>query len=774
MPAALGRLQEQPTDRAALRVVRRAEASVLAEAGEGRLAASEALLEVYSGLVASLEDGAGRVSELRRRVGERLLAVGDGRHEEGDLVEARRAWALAARLDPEGDALQRLRAQLLPPPGEQEPGTSWTSPLDGAELAWVPPAQFRLGCTVGDRDCWADETSPGWVSLDGFWMERTEVTHRRYRRCVLDGACSPPVQLPKALEPTEPVTGVTWRQAKELVAWLNRSLPSEVQWERAARGTDFGERFPWGASKARPGGNVWQTGPTDPFPELAPVGSFPATPLGLYDLGGNAWEWCEDRYRRSLEEVPRDGSAWRGEGWGRVLRGGSWRRGVELARVSARTWHDEGYAADDVGFRSVMAPAEEIDDRAVIELAGRHYPVPSPPGGELATADLDTADRRYLERRTVTWLMVEGRLAEALPRAARLLERDPSDPVARDLLDQVGEEVVTAAERGRIEEASELFAAVEGTLGPRHRDRVEQLEGRLVRSLQLSVQVMVRARNLEAAAEGLRLALELSPRDSALRRLVERVAQRPGAVRVWPGDGREMVWIPGGRYEMGASLGDGDAFNDEHPRHPVTVDGFWLDRREVTNADYRRCVDAGACTVPHRTQVFDDPNLQDHPVMWVDWFQARSYARWAGKRLPTEAEWEWAARGGSEDAYPWGPDWRPSLANALGTEEDDRWGGSAPVGSFPSTSPGLFDIVGNAAEWVEDLYHSDYMGAPSHRGPWNQLTGPFSPRRRVIRGGSYADPPQRQRVSYRHELRPDDHYRAIGFRCAASPASRLR
>ena len=228
-----------------------------------------------------------------------------------------------------------------------------------------------------------------------------------------------------------------------------------------------------------------------------------------------------------------------------------------------------------------------------------------------------------------------------------------------------------------------------------------------------------------------------------------------------------MVWIPDGTFRFGASEGDGQADLDEFPAANFLVHGFWIDRTEVTNADYRRCVEEGACTAPDRTDAYDDPNRAAYPVLWVDWLQARQYARWAGKRLPTEVEWEYAARAGGAERFPWGERWDPALANGIGIDGPDHWAGEAPVGRFPPTAWGAFDLIGNAAEWVEDVYHSGYNGAPRDGRPWEQETGAISERERVVRGGSYAEPGSQQRVSNRTARDPEVANRSTGFRCAS-------
>jgi formylglycine-generating enzyme required for sulfatase activity len=232
-----------------------------------------------------------------------------------------------------------------------------------------------------------------------------------------------------------------------------------------------------------------------------------------------------------------------------------------------------------------------------------------------------------------------------------------------------------------------------------------------------------------------------------------------------------MVWIEPMTYRFGASPDDTAAQIDEVPPVSVTVGGFWVDRTEVTNDEYRSCVEAGACTPPRRTEYYDDPRFGSTPVVHVDWFQARAYAVWAGKRLLSETEWEAAARSGAETAFPWGASWVLGSANAMGVYREDVWSGPAPVASFEPNRWGIYDLVGNASEWVEDVYRDNLEGVPLDGRPRYQETGPAGERRRVVRNAGHDDPPPKHRVSRRRGRRPDVVNRSIGFRCAADEKS---
>jgi len=769
LPDAVATLQRNPGDPAAEEVVAAAEASVLAEASAGHLAAAATLMDAYEALVQRLDDGEDRMSRLRSRLGQALVEYGDAQLT-ADANAAGAAWAMAAHHERTDAVMARLGRQLLPPSGA-EPGAVWTAPLDGAELVFVPDAQFVAGCVWGDNDCRDGEKGPE-VRVPGFWVDRVEVTNRQYRRCVDTGSCSPPADSAALTDPAraaEPVVGVSWHQAAAFASWAERRLPSEAEWQRAARDDSVDGRFPWGRSRGPATANVYETSPTDPFAGLALVASFPATGWGVFDVGGNVWEWCADRYHRDLAAMPRDGRPWLAGGWGRALRGGSWRRTVDLARIASRCWQDEDYAADDVGFRCVADPPERVTAEQLVQLALRAFPLRGAPGMELAEASLSGPDRRYLERRAVTWLVVEGRVSEALPRVVAMLRQDPGDRVLADLLDQLENELHAEVNRGDV---LTVRAAITGYRSAAAGDR--RLSGRLATYEQgLLEEMQAAARSLAGRGEfhlagsTFDLMRTLGPDSPAFRELARLAEPPPGMRRISGRDGKLMVWVPSGTYRMGASPDDGAAAYDEHPAHSVSVSGCWLDATEVTNAEYRRCVEDDACTPPQRAAAFEDPELADHPVLWVTWFQASSYARWAGKRLPTEAEWERAARGGTTTRHPWGDLWQPGLANAIESVGDDRFVDSAPVGSFPANAWGLHDMLGNASEWVADHYHRNYWDAPSDGRAWNQLTGEWVEEQRVVRGGSYVTPASRLRVSFREQRPPDVASRATGFRCAA-------
>ena len=219
-----------------------------------------------------------------------------------------------------------------------------------------------------------------------------------------------------------------------------------------------------------------------------------------------------------------------------------------------------------------------------------------------------------------------------------------------------------------------------------------------------------------------------------------------------------QAFIPAGQFLMGSLDDDPYAEPDERPVHPVDLDSYWIDVTEVTNGQFAACVAAGGCTPPRHSFRYGDPSYRAHPVLGVAHDQAAAYCTWAGRRLPTEAEWEKAARGADRRLYPWGnepPD--GSRANFSGVRQD-----TAPVGSFPAgASPyGALDLAGNVWEWVSDAYEITYYADSPSRNP----AGGESANQFVIRGGSWTTEARALRSANRFWAYPRRND-SDGFRC---------
>jgi formylglycine-generating enzyme required for sulfatase activity len=254
------------------------------------------------------------------------------------------------------------------------------------------------------------------------------------------------------------------------------------------------------------------------------------------------------------------------------------------------------------------------------------------------------------------------------------------------------------------------------------------------------------------------------------------------ATIVWESDSSVMVHVPAGDFFMGSRDSDASADGDEKPIHSVHLDEFWMDKYEVTTEQFARFLneegnqeedgvswvnveDEDSDIVYQGEQYKPRNGYEDHPVTYVSWYGAQSYCQWAGKRLPTEAEWEKAARGTDGKIWPWGNDWDDDKANS----GEAGLGHTTAVGSYPDgASPyGGMDMAGNAWEWVADQYQRDYYQAAPDRNP----QGPSQRATRVVRGGSWALPQGLCRCAGRFELLPWVRRGDLGFRCASSSSS---
>ena len=261
-------------------------------------------------------------------------------------------------------------------------------------------------------------------------------------------------------------------------------------------------------------------------------------------------------------------------------------------------------------------------------------------------------------------------------------------------------------------------------------------------------------------------------------------------------DGGEMVCVPSGNFLMGSqadaisSLLEFDRrvskefFRAEYPQHEVFLSSFYIDRYMVTNAQYQLFMQATGHPAPKYWRIAPDTGGKspfpvgeknpDHPVVGVAWQDASAYCKWSGKRLPSEAEWEKAARGGlMGQIYPWPSRIKERINSQLSREKanyggvggPDRWHWTAPVGSFPPNQYGIFDMAGNGFEWCNDWYAEDYYS----RSPASNPLGADTGLTRVLRGGSWNNNlygKYQMRCAYRFHLRPKTRNMVIGFRCA--------
>jgi formylglycine-generating enzyme required for sulfatase activity len=281
-----------------------------------------------------------------------------------------------------------------------------------------------------------------------------------------------------------------------------------------------------------------------------------------------------------------------------------------------------------------------------------------------------------------------------------------------------------------------------------------------------------------------------------------------GSIQTRPSDGMDMVYVPAGEFLMGSDDDDvnqaielctrygafggectSEHFQFERPAHPVALDGFWMDRTEVSNAQFQKCVDAGVCDAPPPPMSRDGQALEagpDQAAVYIFWEQAQTYCQWAGGRLPTEAEWEYAARGPQGYQFPWGDEFDGSRLNYCDARCGETWGDEsmygkswadvsvddgyayvAPVGSYPGGASwcGALDLAGNVAEWVSDTpapYTTERQVNPNISSGNSEFE--------IARGGSWQYFPNFVRSANRFRSRAQGAASDIGFRCVVPGA----
>ncbi len=599
-------------------------------------------------------------------------------------------------------------------------------------MVLIPAGSFEMGDALGEG--YSSELPVHTVHLDAFYMDVCEVTNAQY--CVFlneqgnqtEGeltwldigrfACyitmSGDQFVPKSGREDHPVIEVTWYGARAYAQWAGKRLPTEAEWEKAARGGLEGKRYPWGDDwdgfKCNHGGGEGGADESDGYYYIAPVGSFPPNGYGLYDMAGNVWERCSDWYDSDYySKSPDNNPIGPQTGSGHVVRGGSWCFSPRI-RCAYRDGLRHSYEYDPPGFRCVrsLLPAQTI---------------------------------------TVSGTVTDTEGQAVVGAQVLFTEESGSSRVFVDMTDDDGRYSVEFVGVATTEEPAPFFFL--------------RISGDGVLFTQTAISV-------------------------SEDRVLDVVLQRLGI------DAERMVLIPAGSFQMGDALGEGGS--GELPVHNVYTDAFYMDANEVTNAEYSVFLnDQGNQTEGGYTwlnigrsnclitksgdQFVPKTGYEDHPVILVSWYGARAYAEWAGKRLPTEAEWEKAARGGLEGKrYPWGDEdpaaggrcyyggYSGPLTSEMSNLYDGR--GTLPVGSFEPNGYGLYDMAGNVEEWCSDWYDSAYYS----KSPENNPTGPETGIFLILRGGHWLYSEYFLRCAQRgaNVFQPESSMDSLGFRCVRS------
>jgi formylglycine-generating enzyme required for sulfatase activity len=573
--------------------------------------------------------------------------------------------------------------------------------LEGMVL--IPAGEFRMGSIDTEAD--GDEQPLHRVYVDAFYIDKHEVTVGEYKRFVKKTGYSDPDWKGVAkYSPTDehPMVSVSWYDAVAYAQWAGKRLPTEAEWEKAARGGLVGKKYSWGETEPN-GTQANLNGAEDGFEFTAPVGNFPTNGYGLSDMSGNVQEWCLDAYRVTFyENSPKDnpiaGEVYMTDGTlstnimiSRVLRGGSYlNMSQQSGRVAERSGSEFASIRTNLtGFRCVK-PVNPDEDK--VELVPVKFVSVNPPTGNNILPETIL---------TITFNGAPGKIEVS---------------------------------QGRITSSSNNTVTISGPFKSK--------------DLKLKIDWMTATHMLTYTVkipDGENVAKEIVPID--------------------------MILIPAGEFQMGSN--DAEAANSEQPMHPVFVDAFYIDKHEVTIGQYRQFIRETGHHPLDWDNVFTYSPTDDHPVVGVSWYDAMAYAKWVGKRLPTEAEWEKAARGSKLGGkkYAWGnatPNGKQ--CNLVGTV--DKYEYTAPVGSFPANGYGLSDMTGNVWEWCLDEFQNNVYANPPRKNPIigdgieNLINNILDIKTdRVLRGGSWFSTVQDGRVSTRFKASPSFKGSFVGFRC---------
>ncbi|HEY4000192.1 MAG TPA: SUMF1/EgtB/PvdO family nonheme iron enzyme, partial [Candidatus Xenobia bacterium] len=696
-------------------------------------------------------------------------------------------------------ALQKVSPSSEPPPRPTLPPGSIPSHVpDLRSMVFVPGGEFWMGSD--DKD--DNERPMHKMLVEDFYIDPIPVTNRQYLAFVqetgyqteaeelgrgwiwvnewkeVDRASwryptGPGSTIDDKLD--HPVVLISWNDAQAYCQWAGKRLPSEAEWEKAARGTD-GRRWPWGNEWDKSRLNSGEAGPGC----TSSVNHYPQgrSQYGCMDLAGNVWEWVQDCYR------PYPGNNGSDEDFGdkyRVLRGGSWDSFGHNARCANRTRNLPRACVNVNGFRcassapqkqpglrpsnlheSAVPPARISFEAAPLTLGARFLRAQElyvgrlnqreGPAGALLPMGLSDIEG-FLQRHP--FLFRNGQTAHSLAEMAEVCQREPE--MARHHL-RTGDFTTWLKGLGWADyhSAERIAKAYPGRELP-----------------YFLALVMAYGAPLRAGQPF------LPPSEEVLERLTTQFGlsrfklQRPDTI-ITPKDNGEMIVIAAGEFLMGSSDAQVEEalglakerhsgaikawFLDEAPMHVVHLDSYAIDKYPVTNAQFATFVKATRYEAQGDWRSQFTEGKESHPVVYVTWYDACEYAKWAGKRLPTEAEWEKAARGTDGRKYPWGNKWDASRLNC----HESGYRTTVPVGTFPEgASPyGVMDMLGNVWEWTQDNYNpypdSDF---------W---TDKFGRQYKVFRGGSWNNYHFNNRCANRHREISHCSRSSHGFRCARS------
>jgi len=517
-----------------------------------------------------------------------------------------------------------------------------------------------MGCSPGDNECFDGEKPAHQVTITrGFWMGQTPVTvgaYKRFSRATGRQMRAAPNFNNGWMNENTPIVNVTWDDAQAYCGWMGGGLPTEAEWEYAARAGSTEARY---AKYEDLDEIAWHS--QNSGGQTHDVAQKRANRFGLYDMLGNVWQWVNDwydqnYYQNSASQDPLGASG----GQQRVLRGGSWEVSPGLLRVSYRIAYMPDGRNYSIGFRCGV----EVNNPSQLVIQ-------TSPNAEV-----------YLDGLRRGQASAQGRLVIDNPRPGEHALR-----ISRAGKKDYAHSVSVVA--GQVAKVSAILADI--------------------------------------------------PKPE---------------VRENPKDGLKYVWIPPGTFMMGCSPGDDVCQNNERPAHQVTITrGFWMGQTPVTVGAYKRFSADTGHRMPEAPNFNSGWSHENMPIVDVTWNDAQAYCGWMGGRLPSEAEWEYAARGGSTQAR-YGP------LDEVAWYGENSGGGTHDVAQKRANAFGLYETLGHVFEWVNDWYDAHYYQSSPSQDPAGPSTGQYH----ILRGGSWYAGPY-FRVSLRIDVVGPLVMDGVGCRC---------
>jgi len=666
------------------------------------------------------------------------------------------------------------------------------------EFMWIEPGTFMMGSPASEPGRDADEGPQHEVTISqGFWLGKYEVTQRQW---VAVMETKPWSGQERVLEgPNHPAVHISWNDVQELVHRLNEAvgdslyrLPTEAEWEHACRAGST-TRWSYGDDESQLGNYAWYQGNAWNIGESYghQVGAKLPNPWGLYDMHGNVHEWMQDWYGgySSGSQTDPTGAP---SGTGRVVRSGDYGNPPLHTRSAARSPVSPDLRYPHIGVRLLRMPDPVARNQPPTADAGSDQTVEVG-----AMAQLDGSGSRDPDGEELTYSWSEG-----FDNPATGLLSDSRSAIPDFTPSQIGTYRFTLVVNDGAEdsESDEIVVTVIhpnrapiADAGPDQTVKVgvtAQLDGdgssdpdgddiafRWTAPSEITLDDGTSSPEFTASAPGTyRITLVVNdgqaasePDEVVITVVTDTEAEREsGAITVTLPGGIpiEMVFVPAGPFIMGSDTSVYRSDPDEYPAHIVDLEAFYIGKFEVTNAQYEEFVKS---TGRQQSRFADDGSFNGpiQPVVGITWFDAGDFCEWAGSRLPTEAEWEKAARGTDGRMFPWGGSYDEGTPVDFAIDKanyDQQYlYRTTDVDSYPDgTSPyGVYDMAGNVWEWISTVYRPYPYDAMDGREDPNDTNS-----WRVNRGGKWNSSGYVLRAAYRGADPPKTSHDGLGFRCA--------